>query len=374
MTKRGKSKKAKMKKQKSKIGNNNTTGQMRVNKKIHCGCRSGAALLIVLFIVMVATILSLGFLSRSDVELACGANMVLRTQMDYLAESGLEHARGLILSNDNFLGNWAASSQQLVEGSDDYYDITVTKLGLCNYQIDSYAYRKKDSEKIAQSNLKAELRLDPCIAFWANNSTTIPNNVTITGDVYCGGTVTNDGNVIGDIFAVALLGFGTKRGQLYSTDKAAAITSPNLDISDFTPSYVPDANGNVELIGNTTINGTLVVDGNITISGGSTISVNAPQNSPALLISGEVKIKDYSRLIIEGFAQITRGISVESTAALEISGALFIVGNGSISGSGNVVIATGPAEASLLLPPDAEGNQKRWSPAGGAFFRSVKRD
>ena len=59
--------------------------------------RRGVALLVVLFVVMVITILSLGFLSRSDGELACGQNMVIRTQMDYLAESGLEHAKGLIL-------------------------------------------------------------------------------------------------------------------------------------------------------------------------------------------------------------------------------------------------------------------------------------
>ena len=63
--------------------------------KLH-NARSGAALLVVLLVVMVITILSLGFLSRSDVELACGQNMVLHTHMDYLAESGLEHAKGLI--------------------------------------------------------------------------------------------------------------------------------------------------------------------------------------------------------------------------------------------------------------------------------------
>lgn len=56
------------------------------------------ALLVVLFVVMVITITALGFLSKSDVELACGRNMSLRTQMDYTAESGLEHARGLIMS------------------------------------------------------------------------------------------------------------------------------------------------------------------------------------------------------------------------------------------------------------------------------------
>lgn len=335
--------------------------------------RPAAALLVVLLIVMVATILSLGFLSKSDVEMACGANMVLRAQMDYLAESGLEHARGLILSDRDFLDDWQASGQQLVQSSDDYYDVSVTKIGLCNYQITSNAYRKKDTEKIAQSNLNAELRLDPCIAYWTKIDTTISANTVINGDIYCGSNLTNNGMVNGDVFAVGLSGSGTKSGQLYGTDKAAVVTSPNLDISDFTPTYIPDTNGNVELSTDTVINGTLVVDANLIISNGSVISVNAGQNSPAVLITGEVKVKDYSRLIIEGFAQITRGISIESTAAFETSGALFIVGNGSINGSGNVFITTEPAKASFLLPPEPDGTQERWDPIGGAFFRSIER-
>ena len=341
--------------------------------KIYCIRRQGAALLIVLFIVMAATILSLGFISKSDVEMSCGANMVLRTQMDYLAYSGLEHARGLILSNDSFLGDWAASSQQLADGSDDYYDIAVTKIGLCNYQITSNAYRKKNGEKIAHSKLKAELRLDPCITCWIGHDAVIPGNTMIVGDVYCSGNLTNNGTINGDIFAVGLAGTGTKTGQLYGTDKVASVTSPNLDIHDFEQSYIPDANGDVELIGDTTINGTLVADSNLIISGSSVVTVEALQNSPALLVSGEVKIKDYSRLIIQGYAQITGGVSVESTAALEISGSLFIVGNGSITGSGNIIITTEPAKASFLLPPAPDGKQRRWCPAGSAFFRSVTR-
>ena len=81
--------------------------------------QKGAALLIVLFVVMTITILAVGFLSRSDVELLCGENMILRTQMDYLAESGLQHAAGLIRDCNGFSENWLAADQQLTAG-DDY--------------------------------------------------------------------------------------------------------------------------------------------------------------------------------------------------------------------------------------------------------------
>jgi type II secretory pathway component PulK len=94
-------------------------------KRIKRKKREGAVLLIVLFVVMAITVLSLGFISRSDVELACGKNMILRTQMVHLAESGLEHARGLILSpQDVDTEYWQGDvRQQLVAGGNDYYDV-----------------------------------------------------------------------------------------------------------------------------------------------------------------------------------------------------------------------------------------------------------
>ena len=139
--------------------------------------KKGSALLVVLFVVMVVTILSLGFLSRSDVELACGENMILRAQMDYLAESGLEHARGLIINDSNFSGAWSAGGQQLAAGSDDYYDIDVallTSIDPCDpnqtlsYEIICTAYREKYSERFGESILKAELCVEPNVAYWAS--------------------------------------------------------------------------------------------------------------------------------------------------------------------------------------------------------------
>jgi len=343
--------------------------------------REGSALLVVLFIVMAITILSLGFLSRSDVELACGENMILRTQMDYLAESGLEHARGLILNPQEIAsGYWTgAAEQQLVDGSDDYYDVNVVKdvNGECNYRITCDAYRRKNGEKIGRSSLKAELRLDPCIAFWTKTDTTISNNINITGDVYCNGTLTNNGTINGDVFAsggITNESSGSISGQIYANGiKQIDVNCPNLAIGDFPPSdvCVPDANnGNVELIDpNLTVNGTLAVGCNLVIHGG-TIKITAPKNSPALLVGNKLTLENGAVLEVDGFAQITEGISIESGAKFEISGSLFIVGIGGISDGGQVIITADPVKASFLLPP---GNQVRWSPVGGAFFKSIGR-
>jgi len=137
----------------------------------------GVALLVVLFIVMAITILSLGFLSRSDVELACGENMILRTQMDYLAESGLEHARGLLLNPpDPNAGYWMGDDAQQLYSGNDYYNVDVNQLPLvdpcdpdvCDYEIICTAYREKAGERVGESVLKAELHIDPNTAYWAS--------------------------------------------------------------------------------------------------------------------------------------------------------------------------------------------------------------
>ena len=133
------------------------------------GNKRGVALIVVLFIVMIATILSLGFLTRSDSELSCGANMVMKTQMDYLAESGLEYAKGRIVSDSNSAVSWAVAGQQLYSGN-DYYDVNVVSLTVpdpnqpmqtFDYQIVSTGYREKNGRNIGESTLKAELFVDP---------------------------------------------------------------------------------------------------------------------------------------------------------------------------------------------------------------------
>ena len=340
--------------------------------------RKGSALLVVLFIVMAITILSLGFLSRSDVELACGENMILKTQMDYLAESGLEHARGLILNNNDFSeGNWQLSDR-LYDGN-DYYNVNVVKLGECNYKITCDAYREKNGEKIGQSSLKAELRLNPCIALWTAGSSSISADTTINGDVYCGGSFTNDGEIKGDVFASGDIinnePSGSITGQIYANGtKQIDVNWPNLEIVYFPSDVcVPDVNnGNVELIDqNLTVNGTLAVDCNLIIKGG-TIRIIAPKNSPALLVGNKLTLENGAVLEVNGFAQTANGLSLESGTEAKISGALFIIGTGGINGDGKVTITADPAKASLQIPPE-KGGPITWSPAAGAFFKSIGR-
>jgi len=380
--------------------------------------RQGAALLVVLFIVMVITIVSLGFLSRSDVELACGQNMILRTQMDYLVESGLEHARGLILNPQDVVSEYftGATGQQLVAGSDDYYDFEVVRddsepTNRCNYIIDCNSYRLRNGEKIGRSSIRGELRLDPCIAYWAGSDTVISGQITINGDVYCNGNLANNGSIGGDVFASGTITGANIEGQRNELVAQAPVDWPGLVSSDFGPTYcigstsylaeIVDANvhpvgsfnpsagnpagirycnGDVELAGSVIIKGMLVVNGTLRVRGAEGLynEISAVKNFPALLVSGEVVVENGAVLLINGLAQIGQRIAIDAetvNANIVVIGGLYIA-NGGVDGITSsfvsVDVTAAPAIASIQIWP-AAGIVKRWGPASGAFFRNIER-
>jgi cytoskeletal protein CcmA (bactofilin family) len=344
--------------------------------------RTGSALLVVLFIVMAITILSLGFLSRSDVELACGENMILRTQMDYLAESGLEHARGLILNDSNYLGDWAVSRQRLVDSSDDYYDVDVVKdvNGECNYQITCDAYREKDGERIGRSSLEAELRLDPCIAFWIQASAQIINTVTINGDVYCNGTLTNSSVINGDVFANSIVGTGSITGRQKALGDLS-LTWPQITVGDYTYDYtiieanIPSGNytgviycpNNIELSGNVNIDGMLIAGASLTVKGTGNV-ITAGENLPAMLVTGNLVISYGGSLDVYGLAVVNK--RVQNGGNVGINGGLFI--KNAFTGVGITTITAAPSRTAITTWP-SPGNPVRWSPVAGAFFKSIGR-
>jgi hypothetical protein len=372
--------------------------------------QKGAALLIVLFVIMVIAVVSLGFLSRSDVELACGKNMTLRMQMDNLAESGLEHARGLILNpQDVDTEYWTGDErQQLVSGSDDYYDVDVVKLGECNYQITCAAYREKNGQSIGRSSVTAELRLDPSIALWCGAGMTISQRITVNGDIYCDGNLSGSGNIGGDVFASGSVTASNVVGRKNEAVAEAPVTWPGLQISDFSSSYyigstsystqIVDSNvhpvgsfvpstgnpagirycsGDIKLPGNVNIDGSLVVNGNLEVTGANNV-IDAVKNFPALLVAGEVLFEDGAALQIYGLAQIGQRVVIGSGAEnvdIDVLGALFIAAGGIegvVSDTIDIDINAAPSAAAIQAWPMA-GSCIRWTPAAGAFFRSITR-
>ncbi len=320
-------------------------------KRIKRRKQKGAALLVVLFIVMAVTILSLGFLSRSDVELACGENMILRTQMDYLAESGLEHTKGLILNPQDVSSEyWQGGVGQQLYSGDDYYDVNVTRREpcdgptyRCNYEITCEAYRNRNGEKVGRSALRAELRLDPCIALWIGKDMTVSGAMTVNGDLYCNGILTNYGAINGDVFANGFSGNEPLGQQKPLAD--LSLQWPQVTVEDFTSRYTVQSidsilsdvtygpynpvrvcyrgSGNVELNSNVQIYGMLAVEGNLTIRGDGNV-ITAGKNLPALLVTGNLKVENGGGLDIDGLAIVEGEVQISAGPAnLNIIGGLF---------------------------------------------------
>jgi len=331
----------------------------------------------VLIMIMAIAILSLGYVARGDIDLAAGQNTAIRLRLDQLAMSGAEHARGLILNPQDAAGEyWAGDTGlQLDTGSQNYYDVTVQQDAndYCNYTITSSAYRLDGAKRIGGSELTAALRLDPCVALWTGMAGTIPQTFSIAGDVYCSGTLLNQGTIDGDTFSTAVSGTGTIAGS----DQGLAdwslgwplvnssYTHPDYSTMSIGPGTVPGStystpaiwycSGDLILGDNVTIEGMLLVDGNLTITG-SNCSITAAKNLPAVYVSGDLTIDDVNALGIQGLVIVDGSVWGGAAASnVQVVGGLFA--NGSV----------------YQTAPDSSGNnydlsmygEPTWRPTGG---------
>jgi hypothetical protein len=324
---------------------------MMTNSRRQFVRRKGAALLIVLGVVMVVTIVALAYISRSDGELQYGQNMLLRTQADYLAESGLEHARGLILNPQEIDINdaWTATSQRLDGGSDFYYDVAVEPntaysgpTRWCDYDISCQAYRLSGGERTAQSSLKALLRLNPCIAYWSDTAADrqLSSAVAINGDVYSYDDLKGyDCNIEGDIFCDNLTGSRLGAGQVYPKSELS-LDWPDVNVAGFTAKYTFDSisssplsgpvsapyiksDGDLKIAGSVRIDGMLIVDGNLTISGTDNV-ITAGKAVPAMLVTGDLTIEEGAQVSIEGLAVVNGVVNVSvGCGDVNVLGGLF---------------------------------------------------
>lgn len=362
--------------------------------------RRGVALLLVLLIVAAITILATGFLAGADTELACGANTLVRVQMDQLAQSGLDHARGLVLHPQDVPANFwttGATAQQLVAASRDYYDVRVTPdtaryLDYCTYTITSQAYHQRaDGQRTGRSSLAATLRLDPCIALQVGGLSTFWNGLNVYGDVYAKNGLVNNGWIDGDVFTTSLAGTGTRTGQwnpqpptLAWPPVTAAYANWDYPVprtvigalvaGTYQPAAVWQCAGNLDITGNARVSGMLRVGGNLTFRDSSSGSqIIAPKNLPALYVGGSLEIESAAAIQIEGLVVVEHNVRITGTASnVTILGGLFVGGTVDPNGLGATVkIVSDPMKASIVATNS--GLPQPWSPAAGAFYRNIRR-
>lgn len=375
------------------------------------GKSKGVALIIILMLVMTITIISLGFLSRGDKEMLCGQNAEIKAQLDYLAHAGLEHAKGLILNPQDVQDEYWQGGQglQLIPGSSDYYDISINRTGYCNYQIISSAYRMQSGVKKAKSSLTAELRLDPCIGMSTGDDWSSEMITSVYADIYCKGSISGNGSIFGDAYAKSTITASNITGSkiINVPDNNPPVNLPNLNVDNFSSTYRigsstyyvftypynimnemtlgPTAsnpagiffyNGNLTISKNVTINGTLVVKGDLRITGRNN-TINAQKNFPALIINNKLRMNTNTQLTVNGLAYVRDEIYGDGIWGQNITviGSLIIREHNinNLNFITNSITVRACADKAALKLWSNSSSYSKWSPAGGAFFKNIKR-
>jgi hypothetical protein len=373
----------------------------------------GIALLAVLIMIAVVTVVSLSFISRSDGELAYGQNMKARAQADCLAESGLEHARALVL-NPQDLGlasgaYWTGASGQQLGAGDLYYDVSVQRhttgtTPLCTFDVVSTGYRLSGGNRLAESTLAAELRLDPCIALWTGGTASLGNSTRVYGDVRCG-ALTSSHTIRGDAYVVGAT-VGNASGRKLSATALVGVQWPPVTYGSLVPGYYVDGGsyaaaaigaasvsgytsapsagnpagvvyhaGDLILNGNTNITGTLVVSGNLTIKGVGNV-ITAVKNYPAIVVGGQVNTDNTAStsLTANGLVVVYQSMNIPwslHSTNVTVNGGLFVAQD-LTTGIATVNIAADHSRTALLLW-DSSGGHTTWRQAGSAFYKNLQR-
>ncbi|MFC1675697.1 hypothetical protein ACFL3G_01380 [Planctomycetota bacterium] len=382
------------------------------NQYIRHGDKRGVALIVVLILIVTTALLSMAFMSRSDVELACGQNMTLRSQTDYTAESAMEHAKGMILYPQDVAGEYwtGVNAQQLANGTDYYYDVVVTKLGHCDYKINCLAYKEKAGVQTGRSALQTELRLDPVIAYYQSLLAPIPAEIIINGDVYCDTDLANFGRIFGDVYSPSTVVNpfpGIITGKINDFTAQPPVDLPSISISDFSSRYYIGADeymvanvgadqlqdmilgptvsnpagiyyrdGNLDLRGNINITGMLVVRDDLRIDMMCNVTITAVKNFPALLVGHDIIFNNSNQhLNVTGLVQVRDNIDMNNSfgSRIDVLGALYILGDGAQDTAGCSINITGSPDKAAIEIWSSEGVPTRWSPAAGAFFKSIQR-
>ena len=120
-------------------------------------------MLVVLFMIIAVVVISLGILYRADMAAAGGHNYALRTQADYIAWAGLEHARAMILANPDDPNDPANPNNKAPYTLDDNgtYYYYLSPIGEPNLLADPNCRRYDDIECIVYYN-KDNTRTNPC--------------------------------------------------------------------------------------------------------------------------------------------------------------------------------------------------------------------
>jgi hypothetical protein len=351
-------------------------------------------LLLALIVIAAGGMLVMGFLQVASDRSVTAQTFVISKRAEFIAESGVAEAC-YWLRHPEWTSRtvWTGVSGRRPDPARlDFYNVTVTRDAVdpLRYKVNSEGHAVDAAGERMVRTVAEDFRVYYGFtdAIMASKDVPVPACVTIQGNVYATGSVTNAGTIDGSVWAGgSITNAGTISGlstpncplrsigvytisppvmYTYDSHSYAAqgiVFEMNVDqtwsSNPGNPMGVYWRNGNLRLFGTTTIDGTLVVSGDLELQPGSTTVITPKPGFPALVVKNNFKLKDggisatiNGAVIVQNDIQAT---SLSSTSSLTINGPLVFPNDGKFGGAfpaQKVVINYDPtrADVSGLFP------------------------
>lgn len=349
---------------------------------------AGSILLTVLIVIMAVSVITMGLLARSDMELECSRNLGVQLQQGFTEDSVLAYARAKVLSE--YAPAWSGQVQLF---DADPFSLRIIQQSRNLFTV-NYC---RPGGNFSNPDLTAVFQIPQTLVYWQKMPNDLPAEVTICGDVYCDDALTNRAAVKGNIYSrFSITNLGAIEGLQLPNHLSPPIAYPNLLYLSFentywigTASYSPrsvlpgsytnlicqpdPANpagffycpGDLTLSGSCAVYGTLAVQGDLTLTGVGTRLEIRPQDSfPAafrvnhirtsLLVGNDLTLSGGSCVLeAQGAAQVGRRVDLQNQVGsrLFLTGVLYIGQDGIINTTGSSVILMKDGYYSSVIKP-----------------------
>ena len=380
-----------------------------------CSNKKGSALLLVLFIVMMITVLSLCYVNKSDNELVITKNLNARCRSESVIVAAMEHVR-TVIENPQTRGwtgeYWTGvAGYKLESDSQDMYDVHVARQGTLSdamngFEVSIASYRYEGGVKSFEQRIKAELKLYPSFALICRGSWESSIGVDIRGDVWCGGNFTGN-KVAGDLIVSGSSSDNSISGVVIAASNWDAVAGPGVTVDQFNSTYsyqsktysvekITDSlitgkvlkesasnpaaifyrDCDLQIGSNNYIPGFLVVRGKLEIVG-SNNWFKANENYPAILTGGAICMNGLNASAnIMGLAIASGGLELKQSGGnIRVYGGLAVGAAGLVAGpliTGNISIVSDPYRATVCYRNLAD-NIFLWKPFQYACYVNTER-
>ncbi len=312
----------------------------------------------VMLVVGSASVMSLAVLSSNILQASASAGEGSVLQADAMAESGINRALYYLQNIDSTTkcpatvasgGTYTENGTTLGSSVPGSFNLQVKGTGTNRWKIDSTGSVTTTRGTITR---KLSTTIDVnyfgyAVALGSSGATSIPASVTVTGDVYAPGAVTNAGALGGTLYSSSATnsGSGSTRasksssgvtvtpvpalasanhyGMAYTYNGKAGLATALVltTLSNVTygptlanPAGIYTAIGNLTLNGNAKINGVLVINGGQLIVKNTGNSITAPTGLAAVISDGDLVFKaDSATLDVSGLVWVATKISRNAT-------------------------------------------------------------